>query len=224
MIKKPIKPLLVAALPITSLNDLEKINSAEGLVDLVELRVDYMDNPLIIPYEKLNREKILVTLRDFTEGGVKKHPDETKLFLLKKLSDLGILYDVEIEFVEKHRNVNYEDKIASIHVFDTSNVDWNIIKEKVKKYMDKALIVKIAATPFPGYRAYLASLLELGDNIAVMPMSTNPQERIAFTLLGSKLLYCCLEKPTALGQIKCSDVKLVLDMISKHANYVIKPF
>jgi len=223
MAKKVIKPLLVAALPIKTIEDLEKIYLVKDLVDLVELRVDYMDNPLLIPYENLVREKVLITLRDVTEGGAKKHPDEVKLSLLNKLSDLGLLYDVEMAFIEKYSNVNYENKIVSHHVFDSSRINLDKIKDMVKKYMDKSLIVKIATVPFPGYKAFLTSLLELGDNIAVMSMSTNPQERIAFTLLGSKLLYCCVDKPTALGQLKCADVKLILDNINKYASYVITP-
>lgn len=223
LIKKINKPLLVAALPVASIEDLKKIEHVRNHVDLVELRVDYMDNPMLIPYENFTQEKILVTLRDHSEGGVKKHSDEVKLQLLKRLYDLGMLYDVEMMFLEKYSYVNYEDKIVSYHIFDPSNVDLNKIKEMIEKYMNKALIVKIATVPFLGYKSFLASLLELGDNIAVMPMSTNPQERIAFTLLGSKLLYCCIERPTALGQVRCIDVKIILDTINEHASYVIKP-
>lgn len=223
---KPSKPLLIAALPVRSVKDIEKMRyvvDLVDLVDLVELRIDYMDDPLALDYEGLKNEKVLVTLRDAAEGGVKKHPDSVKLKLLKKLNDLGMLYDVEMLFIEKYENkVVYEGKIVSHHIFDTSRpIDTEGLRQKARRYLDKAFIVKVVTVPFPGYRTFLTSLLELGDNVAVMPMSTNPQERIAFTLLGSKILFCCIETPTALGQIRCSDVKTVLDTITKHTSYIL---
>lgn len=217
------KPLLIAALPVRSVKDVEKMREVIDLVDLVELRVDYMDDPLALDYERLKNEKVLITLRDVAEGGAKKHPDDVKLQLLKKLNDLGMLYDVEMLFIEKYENkVVYEGKIVSHHIFDASRpIDTEGLRQKAVKYLSEALIVKVVTVPFPGYRTFLTSLLELGDNVAVMPMSNNPQERIAFTLLGSKILFCCIEKPTALGQIRCSDVKTVLDTIAKHTSYIL---
>lgn len=221
--RKVEKPLLIAALPVRSAKDVERMREVVDIVDLVELRVDYMDDPLALDYEGLRSDKVLITLRDVAEGGAKKHADEVKLKLLNRLDDLGMLYDVEMLFIEKHGNeVNYEGKIVSHHIIDSSHpIDAEGLRGRARKYLDKALIVKVVTVPFPGYKTFLTSLLELGDNVAVMPMSTNPQERIAFTLLGSKILFCCIETPTALGQIRCSDVKAVLDTITKRTSYVL---
>lgn len=219
------KPLLIAALPLSGAVEIEevirKVRAAtdSGLVDLVELRVDYMDNPAEFDYGQIKGEKVLVTLRDFSEGGARRHPDNLKLRLLKFLDELGILYDVEMRFIENYGDaVNYEGKVVSYHNFDTTRrITFEELRDKVGRYLDGALIVKIATVPFPGYRSLLMSVLEMGDNIAVMPMSSNPQERIAFTLLGSKILFCYLESPTALGQVRCNDARLILDTINKYA-------
>lgn len=211
------RPLIIAALPVREPRDISKILSVRNIVDLVELRIDYMEDPFKLDYYALKDERVLITLRDVEEGGFRKHPDETKIRLLKMLDDYGMLYDVEMRFLEKYGGViSYENKIVSYHNFSNEGIqNQSILRENVRAYSDKALIVKVATTPFPGYRSFLMSLLELGDNIAVMPMSPNAQERLAFTFLGSKILFCCIDTPTALGQIKCDHVRVIIDTVNR---------
>jgi len=224
MVKKPLKPFIIAALPIKKAEDVVVVDNVK-YVDLVELRVDYMDNPLTIDYTALKNKKILVTLRDVSEGGVKEHPIEVKLKLIKTLKDLGILYDVEMMFAEKY-GVDCEDAIASLHIMNPSQTDLSRVRDMVRKFVDRAYIAKIATMVFPGYRTFLTSLLELGDNIAVMPMSRDPSlgttimlDRIAFTLMGSKLLYCSLGMPTAPGQPKCEDIVAILNKVAELSKF-----
>lgn len=205
------RPLLVASIPIESLQDLSTVHNVSN-IDFVELRVDYLEDPLAVDYPSLPKNTI-VTLREVDEGGVRYHDSSVKLKLIDILSRIGLLYDVELNFVKKY-NVEYEGKIVSVHIMNPDNTDLRAIRRDVEIYMDKAFVVKIATKPFPGYRAFLAELLELGDNIAVMPIGTSCAERVAFALLGSKLLYCYIDKPTALGQPRCDRVKLVLTMLT----------
>lgn len=203
--------MLVASIPIEVAEDLKKVYEAKG-VDLVELRVDYSDNPLSIDYSLVKGLPVIVTLRDIDEGGLKRHGDEVKLRLLNILNKLGVMYDVEMRFIEKY-GVDYENKIVSIHIMDPREIGRESIKNKVKKFINKAFVVKVATKPFPGYKSFLMELLELGDNVAVMPIGVDPIERIAFALLGSKLLYCYIDKPTALGQPSCSEATKVLNTV-----------
>ncbi|MEM1607931.1 MAG: type I 3-dehydroquinate dehydratase [Ignisphaera sp.] len=193
------RPLVVASIPIKSLEDLETALSISD-ADYVEIRLDYFDNPSSIDYTVFRGRNVIATLREYSEGGAKIFDPELKKRLIRLWRELGILYDVEISFVERH-GIEYEDAIVSIHLFDKPRSLLEI-KNSVKKYVDKAFAVKIATTPFKGYKKFLASLLELGDNIAVMPMSTDPVERIAFALLGSKLVYGYVTEPTAKGQMR----------------------
>lgn len=209
------KPLLIASIPVESRRDLVAIRSVSG-VDFIELRVDYFEDPLVIDYSDLPKNTI-ITLRDVAEGGVKHHSDLVKLKLIDILNGVGLLYDVELSFVKRY-NVKYEDKIVSMHITRPSGIDLRSVKRDVELYMDKAFAVKVATKPFPGYKAFLAELLELGDNVAVMPMETSYIERLAFALLGSKLLYCYANKPTAPGQPRCDEIKHILSIISwRHA-------
>lgn len=206
------KPLIVASIPINSIHDVTKIYSV-GDVDFIELRVDYLDNPMIIDYTLLPRN-IIITLRDINEGGAKYHNDSIKLQLIDILNKLDIMYDVEISFIKKY-NISYINKILSVHIIEPHKINLRNIREDVENYMSKAFAVKIATKPFPGYKTFLVELLELGDNIAVMPMETNSIERLAFALLGSKLLYCYVDKPTAVSQPRCNDVQHLLMLLRK---------
>lgn len=205
------RPLLVASIPIETPQNLLAVHSVSS-ADLIELRVDYLDDPLAIDYLGLPRN-VIITLRDVAEGGARYHSSLVKLKLIDVLNKIGLLYDVELSFVKKY-NVKYEGKIVSVHIMRPSDVDLKAIKKDVELYMDKAFVVKIATKPFPGYRAFLVELLELGGNIAVMPIGTSYFERIAFAFLGSKLLYCYIDKPTAPGQPRCDEVKHILTILT----------
>ncbi len=202
--------LIVASIPIRRSEDVRKIFSALD-ADLVELRVDYSEDPLSIDYRLLPRDKAIVTLRDFSEGGARPHDPKIKVSLYRMLWDVGIRYDVEMKFLEKY-SIPYENCIVSIHIFkDPPSLDE--LRNLVSRYRENAFVVKIAAKPFPGYRSYLMRMLELGDNIAVMPMDVSPAERIGFSLLGSRLIYGYLDEPTALGQMNYRMVREILSTI-----------
>jgi hypothetical protein len=77
--------------------------------------------------------------------------------------------------------VKHDNVIVSIHVFDEVPPLSSIVSA-VTKYLDRAFAVKVAVKPFKGYKAFLASLLELSDNVAVIPMGVEEAERAAFAL------------------------------------------
>lgn len=208
--KKIPRPFIVASKPIINIDDLYSALSIDD-ADFIELRVDYMDNPLEINYELLKNRRVIVTLREFSEGGAKPHNPDTKIKLIKTLRNLGILYDVEISFIEKF-SVEYDNAIVSMHCIGIQpNI--NEVLEKVIRYKDRAFIVKIVVEPFPRYKTFLMQILELSNNIAALPMSVDPLERIAFALLGSKLIYGYIDKPTAKGQIHYKQLKELLDLL-----------
>ncbi|WP_054845075.1 hypothetical protein [Sulfuracidifex tepidarius] len=62
-----------------------------------------------------------------------------------------------------------------------------------------------------GYKGLLSSLLDIYPKIAVMPMGVNPMERIAFSILGSQLIYSSVDEPTAPGQMKYIEVRHILN-------------
>jgi 3-dehydroquinate dehydratase-1 len=191
------RPYIVASIPIKSLEDLGLVLGIED-ADFVELRLDYYEKPEEIEYEGLKGKKFIMTLREPEEGGYRKFNPFVKKKLINIWREFGFIYDVEIRFIEKW-GIDYENAIVSIHIFDEVPLISSVINT-IAKYIDKAFAVKIAVKPFKGYKVFLASLLELGENIAVMPMDVDEVERIAFALLGSKLVYGYVTQPTAPGQ------------------------
>lgn len=191
------RPYIVASIPIRNDDDIRIALSITD-ADYVELRLDYHENPLRLDYENMKGKRVIMTLRELDEGGYRRFDPTVKKKLIKLWKDLNLLYDVEIKFAEKY-GVECDGAIVSIHIL-SEKPSLDEIIAAVTKYIDKAFAVKVAVRPFKGYKTFLTSLLELGENIAAMPMDVDEVERIAFALLGSKLIYGYVTQPTALGQ------------------------
>lgn len=208
------RPLVVASMPVRSRSDVVKARDIKG-PDYVELRLDYMRNLEDVPPDVLALigRPIIATLRDVAEGGVTYISPEVKVAYLKRLHDLGVMYDVEASFLESH-DVAYEEKIVSAHYLDRIPAEKEVL-EIVERYADSAFCVKIAVPARPGYKSLLSRVLDLGyDNVAVMPIGSDPWERLAFALLGSKLVYSYVDEPTAPGQMRYGDLLKVLEVLS----------
>jgi 3-dehydroquinate dehydratase-1 len=204
------RPYVVASVPIRNNNDLHVALSIAD-ADYVELRLDYHEDPLKLNYEEMKGKRIIMTLRELDEGGHRGFEPSAKKRLIDVWRSLGLLYDIELRFVEKY-GVEYDGAIVSIHILN-GRPSLDEVVAAVSKYMDKAFAVKVALRPFKGYKAFLASLLELGENIAVMPIGVDEVERIAFALLGSKLIYGYVTQPTALGQPHYKKLLKVLELL-----------
>ncbi|MFP3260370.1 MAG: type I 3-dehydroquinate dehydratase [Sulfolobus sp.] len=204
---------IVASLPVRKLSDLEKIKDLTD-ADYVELRLDYMnrlpDIQSFVELIKNYKDKIIVTIRERDEGGVNSIDPKVKSEFLKKLSELNYLYDVEAKFALKY-NIPYEGKIVSVHYFDRVP-PYEEVKEILSKFTN--CIRKVAVIAKPGYKQLLARLLEDFHDISVMPMGSNPLERIAFSLLGSNLVYGHVGEETAKGQMHYKDLKKILNYVS----------
>ncbi|MEM4969984.1 MAG: type I 3-dehydroquinate dehydratase [Sulfolobales archaeon] len=207
------KPLVVASLPIRTTADLDLIDGIEE-ADFIELRLDYMENPTLLDPERLAkyRSKIIVTIRETSEGGVRAVDAVWKSRYLKRLYELGIMYDVEASYLKRY-DVPYEGRIVSIHYINRLPTTEEVM-EAITRYVDKAYSVKIAVKAFKGYRALLSSLLDIGyENLSLMPIAADPMERLAFGILGSKLIYGYVSEPTAPGQLHYKDLIRILNCI-----------
>ncbi|AWR94845.1 type I 3-dehydroquinate dehydratase [Acidianus brierleyi] len=202
---------IVASLPVYNIGDLEKIKRIDA--DFIELRLDYMDK-LEVNLDSLNeyRSKLIFTIRDKSEGGYKEIPDAEKSAFLKELYSKGFLYDIEASFLQREL-VPHKGKIVSAHYFDHIP-SFEELEDIIRKYRE-AYIIKFALVGKENYREILIKLLRY-ENIAVMPMNVDPLERIAFSILGSKLIYGYVDIPTASGQMHYKDIKRIFQLL---ANY-----
>jgi 3-dehydroquinate dehydratase-1 len=199
---------LVVALQLRSLDDVRKVGGIDA--DFVELRVDYLERPETFDPSVLEefRDKVIVTIRDPSEGGVRKVDDGWKARTLKRLHDMGVKYDVEARFLRKFSDVPHEGEIVSVHYFDRVPSVGEV--EDALRGLESAWVRKIAVIGKPGYKELLAKFA--GKGFAVMPMAVNPLERIAFAVLGSELVYASLGEgmETAPGQMDYRKAKELL--------------
>ena len=197
---------LVVALPIRKQEDANKAREIDA--DLVELRLDYMQDPSSFDFSSIGdlKGKVIITIRDVEEGGVNRISDEAKAKILKSLHDQGFIYDVEARFLLRRPDVPFEGKIVSVHYFDRVPSFEEV--ESLMSHFEGAWIRKIAVIGKEGYRELLIKFAKRG--FAVMPMGTDPLERIAFSILGSELIYANAGEATAPGQMNYLTVKEML--------------
>jgi len=202
---------LVIALPVRSLEDLKLVPTLDS--DLVELRLDYLKKPEDFDPSLIEdiKDRVIVTVRDPSEGGVKEVDEDWKASLYKKLDDMGVLYDVEARFLRKRKDIPFEGKIVSAHFFDRVPSIKEV--EEIFKDFEEAWIKKLAVTTREGYKELLAHFARKG--FAIMPIGSDPIERIAFAILGSELIYASLDKglETAPGQMSYKKVKEILSCL-----------
>ena len=79
--------------------------------------------------------------------------------------------------------------------------------------IEKAWIRKIVVVGKDGYRELLVRFARKG--FAVMPMAVDPLERIAFSILGSELVYANAGEATALGQMDYRRAKEIIQVICR---------
>jgi 3-dehydroquinate dehydratase type I len=131
--------------PITANNmvDAQKdIQEASAVADLVELRIDYMNTP-VLP-ELLNASKIpaIVTNRVKEEGGHFEGSETERIKYLKTAIDLGAAYvDIELRHYVELDKKNTK-LIVSYHDFEKTPHDLERIYEEI--LATNADIVKIA--------------------------------------------------------------------------------
>ena len=202
--------LVVASLPVRKEDDIQRIHDFYD-ADLIEIRLDYLGR--LIPIEKLERfkEKIIVTIRDLSEGGVNPIDPKEKAEYLVELNEKGFLYDVEAKFAKTYK-VPTTNKIVSVHYFDRVPL-FEEIYEIIRDFIETSWLIKVAVIGKPGYKSLLSKILEL-EKVAVMPMGVDPLERIAFSILGSKLIYGHTGEETAKGQMYYKNVRQILSYLT----------
>ena len=179
-----VKPLIVLSVPFKGAEtSLSSLNAPEA--DLVELRLDYADTLNLDLLGRLEdfKRKLLLTVRDVQEGGVRPIPPEAKRSFLVRAIDKGFTCDVEAHFARNY-GVPHEGQIVSFHSLQrTPTLD----ELKRELYDFRETLLKIVV-PAKG-------------------------ERIAFSLLGSKLIYAFSKEKTAEGQLELKRARKLVEAL-----------
>ncbi|BDC19720.1 type I 3-dehydroquinate dehydratase [Acidianus sp. HS-5] len=195
------RPLIVASLPIYKEDDLLKARKIKE-ADMIELRLDYSLRLITIDSIKSIlgdlKDKLILTIRDVSEGGMNKIDDNEKAKYLEEANKEGFIYDIEASFLDRF-SIPFKDEIVSVHYFNELP-SYEEVERIIEKYLPTARFVKVAVMGKGEYKELLSRFLKF-DKIIVLPMGVDPLERIAFGILGSKLIYTFVEKQTAPGQM-----------------------
>lgn len=197
------KPKICVSVKAKTINELEwKAKRALDIGgDLVELRIDYLENLSIDRLMKLILDlsnRIIITVRPLWEGGEFRGEEKSRIELMKELIQLKPAYiDVELKTLKEHMLEHSREsiRIVSWHRFDnTPSLDeLSQIASEMLKLGDIAKIV----TKVNGleenlriirlYKMYPPErLIAFGVGEKSLP------SRILSILMGSPLIYTCL--------------------------------
>ncbi|WP_449462518.1 type I 3-dehydroquinate dehydratase [Tardisphaera miroshnichenkoae] len=220
------RPKVVVSVPVRDVSQVARISALKDRrADFVELRLDYLRSPnqldasllqYILPY----RDKVLITVRDPLEGGELPVDEETKSRFLKAASEAGIAYDAELSFLKRRKDVP-PGLVVSKHCVEAlpSLAD---LREEFKPF--DGHVRKLAVKPVGSYRSLLVSFLDDFPGSAVMPLGGDWRERIAFSLLGSGLLYVHSGEATAPGQVSLEKAWALLSQLDwERPSFSLRP-
>lgn len=191
--------------------------------DLVELRIDYLEDPFTDKLRKLVldlSDKVIITVRPSWEGGEFKGGENSRIELINELSSLNPAYiDLELTTTKDHEfNFNNETKrIISWHNFEyTPSIDK--LSSLVSEMLNIGDIAKIV-TKVNGFEENL-KLLRLyriypSDKLIAFGLGEEGlTSRILSLLMGAPIIYTCLPgEEVAPGQPTIGEILEVVNLL-----------
>ena len=194
--------------------------------DLVELRIDYMQQPLDLEsVRNTTKLPIIATNRSSDQGGILHRPDAERLATLLEACDAGFDYvDLELNTSSKEGFVDYVKDagvklIISYHDFKgTPKKDLfiEILNREIELGADVCKIVGTAVSPMDNI-TYLVFLAETPENDLVC-FSMGRQgvmSRIFSPLFGGAFTYASTQSgmESAPGQLTIADLRKIYRML-----------
>lgn len=217
------------------LAEAEYYNASE--IDIVELRIDYFDQPqnIALVQEAIQKLKaaiikpLLFTFRTAKEGGEKEILAMDYIALNKAIVNTGLVEMIDLELFTgdelikdaiEHAHAKGVKVIISSHDFHKTPLKEEIIKRLCKMQELGADIPKIALMPQSksDVLTLLEATLEMHEKHADRPiitMSMSPSgvvSRLTGEVFGSAATFGAVKKVSAPGQINTKDLRLVLDI------------
>jgi|GEM_PF-421022 3-dehydroquinate dehydratase type I len=213
------KVLSVLSKPIRRINEIDYVieNFNRFNSDIIELRLDYLDN--IILLENLKREinlPIIATIRDIEEGGVREVNEDDKIRILNHLSSLGFIIDVELFFYKRWKNkLKLNDFLLSEHYIQITPYLSDLLSSASYAINEGAALYKVAVSTEQALPLLFILLFEMKRKkypVSLMPIMSNREIRAALAIAGSNLIYCHSEEKTSYGQIDISICNKIVEI------------
>ena len=192
---------------------------AAGLGDLVELRLDCLEDPeaalpIVPKLVDQGETDLIVTMRAPDQGGAGSHNEERRSFWLRAKNLPKVWFDIEFEFPElKELAINWSRVICSHH--DFKGVPSDIEETYRRMALTPAHIIKIAVQAndaidcLPIFRLLDHAKHENRELIAIAMGPAGIMTRVLGPSRGSFLTYGSIddESGTAPGQLTARDLR-----------------
>jgi 3-dehydroquinate dehydratase-1 len=198
-------------------------NSIEAGADLLELRIDALNNPNPDDVSSMIREinfPLIATNRKKDEGGYFKGSESERIDILlgaaKKASIVDIELKTEDEYLEKIIKCS-KSTIISYHDFKiTPSIDF--LLEIVRREKQLGDIAKFSVMPqnISDTLVVLNVLSQVQDTIGISMGDIGMYTRIIAPLFGSPITFASLNNKSAPGQL---DIVTTNDLLDKLGNW-----
>ncbi len=205
----------------TTESAIEEIKEAEKLADILELRIDYLQNPDLAALLRVKTKPVIITNRKKGEGGNFTGSEADRLAILEKAIDEGAEYiDIEwscgLDIIKKFNHITKGTKtriICSWHNFQSTPKNLpELYQEMKEKGIDIIKIVTMANSINDNVIIFnlLAQAKKDKQDIITLCMGAHGEiSRILSPLMGSYLTFASLHKgkESAPGQIEARVLK-----------------
>jgi 3-dehydroquinate dehydratase I len=195
-------------------------NSIEAGADLLELRIDVMNNPNPDDVSSIIKEinfPLIATNRKMEEGGFFKGSESERIDILLGAAKHANIVDIELEtedeYLEKIINGS-KSTIISYHDFNkTPSIDF--LLEIVRREKKMGDIAKFSVMPqnISDTLVVLNVLSQVQDTIGIAMGDIGMYTRIIAPLFGSPITFASLNNKSAPGQLDIVTTKKFLDKL-----------
>jgi 3-dehydroquinate dehydratase-1 len=193
--------------------------SVNAGADLLELRIDFMDNPSSVDIKSIIREidfPLIATNRKNDEGGFFKGSESERTKILLEAAKYADIVDIELstdnEYLKKILDTA-NSTIISYHDFKKTPTA-NKLLEIVKKEKELGDIAKFAVMPRKMSDTLIVlDVLSMVDNTVGISMGKlGSYTRVIAPLFGSPITFASIKNASAPGQL---DIQTTNDILSK---------
>ena len=195
-------------------------NSIEAGADLLELRIDVMNNPNPDEVSSIIKDinfPLIATNRKMEEGGFFKGSESERIDILLEAAKYANIVDIELEtedeYLEKIINGS-KSTIISYHDFNiTPSIDF--LLEIVRREKQLGDIAKFSVMPqnISDTLVVLNVLSQVQDTIGIAMGDIGMYTRIIAPLFGSPITFASLNNKSAPGQLDIDTTKKFLDKL-----------
>jgi len=193
--------------------------SVNAGADLLELRIDFMDNPSSVDIKSIIREidfPLIATNRKNDEGGFFKGSESERTKILLEAAKYADIVDIELstddEYLKKILDTA-NSTIISYHDFKKTPTADKLL-EIVKKEKELGDIAKFAVMPQKMSDTLIVlDVLSMVDNTVGISMGKlGSYTRVIAPLFGSPITFASIKNASAPGQL---DIQTTNDILSK---------